>query len=246
MSLRYHEISEANHRILNPFSFDKLMLLGEIAQLSPGVRQLDLCSGKGEMLCQWSAKWGHSGTGVDISKVFLAAARERATEMGVADRVSFVEGDASAYVGEPHGFDIVSCIGATWIGGGLEGTLKLMTPPLRDGGLLLVGEPYWAEGTPQEAFISAGVPADMFTTLSGTYERLDGAGFELVEMVLSSPDDWDRYVAGQWRTVDDWLRANPGDPEADAMRAWIRHGKEDHLRYQRKYLGWGVFVLRRR
>ena len=30
MSLRYHEISEANHRILNPFTEEKLRLLGEI------------------------------------------------------------------------------------------------------------------------------------------------------------------------------------------------------------------------
>jgi len=46
--------------------------------------------------------------------------------------VTFVEGDASAYAFEPDAFDIVSCIGVTWIGGGLAGTLDKLKPALRD------------------------------------------------------------------------------------------------------------------
>ena len=42
MSLRHHEIAESRHRILNPVTEDKLMLLGEICRLQPGQRQLDL------------------------------------------------------------------------------------------------------------------------------------------------------------------------------------------------------------
>jgi hypothetical protein len=57
MSLRLHKIAEAHHRILNPFTDEKLMLLGEVCRLRPGMRQLDLCSGKGEMLCQWARRW---------------------------------------------------------------------------------------------------------------------------------------------------------------------------------------------
>ena len=51
MSLRQHEIAEANHRILNPFTDEKLMTLGTICGLQPGQRMLDLACGKGELLC---------------------------------------------------------------------------------------------------------------------------------------------------------------------------------------------------
>ena len=78
MSLRFHEIAEGRHRILNPFTDAQLQLLGEICRVQAGTRQLDLCCGKGEMLCRWSAQFGLAGTGVDISPVFLQAARERA------------------------------------------------------------------------------------------------------------------------------------------------------------------------
>jgi SAM-dependent methyltransferase len=246
MSLRHHEIAEADHRILNPFTEEKLALLGTVCRLRPGQRQLDLACGKGEMLCRWAAEHGVTGLGVDLSEVFLAEAGDRARELGVADRVAFVSGDAGAYRAEPSAFDIVSCIGASWIGGGLAGTLALMRPPLRDGGLLLVGEPYWVSQPPAEAYQALSLGREDFTTLAGTLDRFTSAGTELVEMVLADGDSWDRYVASQWWTVERWLRANAADPEAPAMREFLNRGRRSYLRYNRDYLGWGVFVLRPR
>ena len=108
-TLQQHEISESSHRILNAFTDEKLMLLGEICRLRPGQQQLDLASGKGEMLCRWAERFGTGGLGVDISDVFVPAARARATELGVDDRVRFVHADASTFVAEPAAYDVVSC-----------------------------------------------------------------------------------------------------------------------------------------
>jgi SAM-dependent methyltransferase len=142
MSLRFHEIAEARHRILNPFTHEQLTLLGEICSLTSTTCQLDLCCGKGEMLCVWCQRYGIRGIGVDISPVFLKAAHARAAELNCSDRVTFVEGNASTYAIEPGAFDIVSCIGAAWIGGGLAGTVNKLKPGLRSrDSLLLVGEP---------------------------------------------------------------------------------------------------------
>lgn len=58
------------------------------------VRVLDLASGSGEMLCTWARDHGVTGSGVDISTVFTEQARARADELGVADRVNFIHGDA--------------------------------------------------------------------------------------------------------------------------------------------------------
>ena len=246
MSLRYHEISERNHRILNPFTDDQLRLLGDICRLRSGIRQLDLCCGKAEMLCRWSAQFGTTGTGVDISPVFLAAARQRATELHVADRVTLIEGDAATYPIPAGECDIMSCIGATWIGGGLVGTLKLMHPGLRDrDSLLLVGEPFWIDEPPDEAYAWV-VDGDreLFTSLAGTLDRIESAGFELLEMVLANHHGWDRYVAMQWMAVSDWLRANPDSPDADEIRQLYQHSRREYMTYGRRYFGWGVFVLR--
>lgn len=242
--LRHHEIAEADHRILNPFTDDKLTLLGEVSRIGPGTRVLDLACGKGELLCRWAAEFGSTGHGVDLSEVFLAAARSRATELEVADRVSYEQGDAGRCEPEPGAYDVVSCLGATWIGGGLAGTLGLMRPALAPDGILLVGEPYWTEEPPTEAVEAFGFAPGDFVSLEGTLDRFAAAGTELVEMVLADGDSWDRYVASQWWTVNRWLKAHPDDADAPAMREFADTARRTHLAYGRRYLGWGVFVLR--
>ena len=244
MTVRFHEIAESGHRILDPFSATKLDLLGRICAPTAGSRHLDLACGKGEFLARLAAEHRTHGVGVDISRVFLDAAAERASELGVADRLEPVERDAAMYVA-PEPFDLVSCLGATWIGDGLAGTLDIMSRSLAPGGTALVGEPFWHEPPPTEAAAYVGAP-DAYTSLAGTAERCDSAGAELVEMVLADADDWDRYEAAQWQAVFDWLDANPDDPDADALRTWIVDARRWYLTYGRRYLGWGVFVLRPR
>ncbi|WP_243708431.1 class I SAM-dependent methyltransferase [Actinomadura sp. GC306] len=241
--LRLHEIAEADHRILNPFTEEKLLLLGEVSRVGPGTRILDLACGKGEMLCRWAAAFGATGHGVDLSEVFLAAAHERATELDVAGKVTFEHGDAGRYRA-PGPFDMVACLGATWIGGGLAGTIELMRSAAAPDGLLLIGEPYWIDEPPEAAHAALGFAPDAFASLDGTLDRFEAAGLELVEMVLADPDSWDRYVASQWWTIHEWLKADPAHPDAPAMREFADTSRRSYLAYNRRYLGWGVFVLR--
>jgi SAM-dependent methyltransferase len=242
--LRQHEIAEASHRILNPFTDEKLELLGQLCRWRRDMRLLDLASGKGEMLCTWAQRHGIRGLGVDISEVFVPAAQARAAHLGVADRVRFVRGDASRFGVTPASFDAVACIGATWIGGGLAGTIDLMRPALAPGGLLLIGEPFWREPPPAGAHEALSLGPGEFVSLPGTLDRFAEAGVELVEMVLADEDAWDRYVASQWWTVAAWLDGHPDHADAAGMREYLGRSRRSHLAYGRRYLGWGVFVLR--
>ena len=244
MTLRYHEIAEANHRILNPFTDEKLMTLGAVCRLKPGLRLLDLACGKGELLCRWAQEFGVRGVGIDTSEVFLAAARGRAAELGVTSQVTFQLGDAAKVSLEADAFDVASCIGATWIGGGLGGTVDLMRPTIHPDGLILIGEPYWLAEPPPAAYQALRCSPDDFTSLPGTCDRVFASGVELVEMVLADQGSWDRYVAAQWWTLSDRLRSHPDDPDGPALQAFLDNARRSYLAYSRQYLGWGVFVGR--
>ena len=244
MLLRFHEIAETYHRILNPFTEDQLILLGEICRLHPDIKQLDLACGKAEMLCRWAQKYGISGLGVDISSVFLESAKNRAKELNVSDNLTFIQGDAGNYSLAANAYDIVSCIGATWIGNGLTGTIELMKPAVTSNGLLLIGEPYWIEPPPETAYAAMGISKDDYVSLDDTLDRLELAGMRLVEMVLANHYGWDRYEAPRWMAIDDFLRNNPNDPDASALNKWINNNRRAYLKYGRRYFGWGVFVLR--
>lgn len=246
MSLRFHEIAEADHRIQNPISTTKLELLGELCDVSADTELLDLACGKGELLCQWAAQHGATGTGVDVSEVFVEEARERATELDVADRITFERADATEYPVEKHDVDVATCIGASWIGGGLVGTLDLLDRATRDdSSYLVVGEPFWIEEPPREAVEAlADGDEDGFALLPDLLDRAQRAGYEPVEMIRASDDGWDRYEAKKWKTVGEYLRENTGDPDRDALYRWIDDSRSAYLAYGRRYLGWGVFVFR--
>ncbi|MEU9492730.1 class I SAM-dependent methyltransferase [Streptomyces sp. NPDC006682] len=241
---RIFTIRERSHRIHNPFTPAKLATLGQVLHLAPGTRVLDLASGSGEMLCTWARDHGVTGTGVDISTVFTEEARARAAELGVADRVTFVHDDAVGYVSDEP-VDLVSCLGATWIGDGAAGTIELLARSLRPGGLMLIGEPYWRREVPDEETARAchaGSKAD-FRLLPELVEQFGELGYDVVEMVLADGDSWDRYQAAQWLNLRRWLDRNPGDELAAEVRAELTTEPARYTRYQRDYLGWGVFAL---
>ena len=240
-------IAESSHRIHNPVDSRKLAALGEALRLAPGSTMLDLASGSGEMLCTWARDHGISGTGVDISTAFVARATARAEEFGVADRLEFVHGDAAGYIAAQP-VDIASCIGATWIGGGTAGTVELLERSLRPGGLMLVGECYWRLDPPDEATVKGcyAESRESLSDLPGLFEHFGSLGYDVVEMVLADQDSWDRYAAPQWLNIRRWLDENPGHELADEMRNKLDVVRTNFVRYEREYLGWGVFALMKR
>lgn len=226
----------------NPIDEAKLATLGAALRLPPGTRVLDLACGSGEMLCTWARDHGITGTGVDISTVFLASARARADELGVD--VEFVHANARDYVAESP-VDVAACVGATWIGDGVEGTIALLRKSLRPGGMMLIGEPYWRLDPPDQATVEGChlEDKDEFRSLPGLVEQFGELGCDVVEMVLADQDSWDRYAAAQWLNTRRFLDENPDDVLADEMRAELRTAALQHVRYQREYLGWGVFAI---
>lgn len=241
---REYTIRESGHRIHNPLTSQKLATLGEALSPPPGTRLLDLACGSGELLCTWARDHHVTGTGVDISTVFLAAARARAIELDVAEQVRFSHGDASDHVADEP-VDIGSCVGATWIGGGVAGTVDLLRRSLRPGGTMLIGEPFWRREPPDQATVDGcdAIGGDTFLLLPDLLAQFGELGCDVVEMVLADQDSWDRYVAAQWLTTRRWLDAHPDDDLAEQMRAELTTAPARYARYRREYLGWGVFAL---
>jgi precorrin-6B methylase 2 len=65
----------------------------EMAHVTSGDIVWDLGSGDGRIPITAAQKYGARGVGVEIDRQLITVARENATKAGVADRVTFVEGD---------------------------------------------------------------------------------------------------------------------------------------------------------
>ena len=241
---RIFNITESAHRIHNPFTPENLASLGAALRLKPGTRVLDLGSGSGEMLCTWARDHGITGVGIDMSQLFTGQARLRAEELGVADRVKFIHGDAAGYVADEK-VGVATCLGATWIGGGVAGTIELLAKSLCSGGIILIGEPYWLR-LPQTEDVARGCDASSISDFLMLPELIASFGdlnYDVVEMVLADQKGWDRYEAAKWLTMRRWLDANPDDDFAKDVRARLTLEPKRYATYTREYLGWGVFAL---
>lgn len=183
---RIFTISESEHRIHNPFTPEKYATLGRVLRMKPGTSILDLGSGSGEMLCTWARDYGITGTGIDMSPLFTSQAKMRAQELGVSEHVCFIHNDAAGYVADEK-CDVAACVGATWIAGGVAGTLRLLAKSLKPGGVMLIGEPYWrlVPATEEIAQACGVTSVTDFLTLPALIASFGEKGYDVVEMVLA-------------------------------------------------------------
>ncbi len=137
------------------------------------------------MLCTWARDHGVTGTGIDMSPLFTEQAKRRAEELGIAHQVQFIHGDAAGYVSDEK-VSVAACVGATWIGGGVAGTIALLAQSLRSGGIILIGEPYWRQLPPTEEVAKGCLAHSIadFLLLPELLASFGHLGYDVVEMVL--------------------------------------------------------------
>ncbi len=107
--------------------------------------------------------------------------------------------------------------------------------------MMLIGEPYWRV-TPSDEKTAVACHATSvadFLPLPELIEQFGELGYDVVQMMLSDQQVWDRYTAAQWLTVRRWLDENPKDELAPQVRAELTAEPARYTRYLREYLGWG-------
>lgn len=224
----WHELVERDHDLHNPTSAEKIRLAGSYLRLGPQATVLDVACGTAGPALILAREFGCRIHGVDISAVFVEAARRRVADAGLDELISVEIADA-AQVSEWPACDAALCLGAAFVWGHIGDAAAALVQTVRGGGAIAVGEPFWQE---------AGRDEDGFVDLPRTVARFEASGVDLTGMVAASEDDWDRYKSLQWRAAVE----TGGD---EVMETHL--GRRDYyLSARRAELGWAIFTGRAR
>jgi hypothetical protein len=125
-------------------------------------------------------------------------------------------------------------------------TLRVAKRLLRPNGLLLVGEGYWKCEPSAEYLAFMKMSAAEQSTHHGNQISGIEEGFELLCCSECSLEEWDAYEDQYAHNVEDFVRRNDNDPDAEAMLQRIRPWRQAYLRWGRDTLGFGLYLFRAR
>ncbi|MCE5327324.1 MAG: class I SAM-dependent methyltransferase [Planctomycetaceae bacterium] len=243
---KYFGITHTDHAVMNPLSLEKTRELVGLLRLADGGRVADVACGKAEFLCLVAEAYDVTAAGVELSPYTIAAARENVQARGLGGRIELLHMDGGEYQPDaPESLDLASCIGGSWVYGNHKGTLEALTKMTRPGGLVLVGEPFWAADPDPEYLKLTGQDLNLCGSHAGNVATGEDVGLALLYTLVANPDDWDRYEGLQWRAAERYAAAHPDDPDVEALLRSTRRNRDAYLRWGRNCVGWAMYLFRK-
>jgi SAM-dependent methyltransferase len=237
-------ILHAKQTILNPMREEKIHHLCELLELPENSSVIDIGCGKGEFLHRIFEMYGISGVGVDKSPQFIEDCKRYKLERAPDADIEYLLMDGKDY--KPNKlFDVSCCIGASWIWGGIRGSLQALRDMTKPGGLILLGEPYWLKEPADEYLELEEMKREDFHTHRENVLMGDEYGITCVYTIASDLMDWDRYEAPHWWAVSEYVDNHQDDPDLPEIIENMKKYRDIYLRYGRDTMGWCIYVYRK-
>jgi SAM-dependent methyltransferase len=134
--------------ILHPGGAALTKRTAEICNMQPGMKVLDVSSGRGTQSVFYAKEYGVTVTGLDLSDDMIATATRKAKEENTSDAVNFVQGDSQKLPFEDNSFDVVINECAVGIPDDSQKVLDEMLRVVKPGGTVAIHESTWRKPLP--------------------------------------------------------------------------------------------------
>ena len=237
-------IVHAKQQILNPMSAEKMTHFVDMLDLPPNSRVADIGCGKGEFLHRLYERYQISGVGVDISNYFIEDCKANKAKRAPDADITYLLMDGKDFKPSEQ-FDLTCCMGASWIYGGIRGTLEALTGMTKTGGLLVLGEPYWLKEPAQEYLEMEGSKREDFHSHRENVLMGDEYGVTCAYTLASNHMDWDEYETPHWWAVSEYADQHPDDPDLPEIWEHMKKSRETYLKHGRDTMNWCLYVYRK-
>lgn len=243
---KYFDITHRENKICNPLHDEKVNRLVELLKLNENSNVLEIACGKAEFLIRLAETYDIQGIGIDMSPYCIIEAQEKLKQRCPDAKIKFIEMNGAEYKHpESYYFDVGACIGAEWIYGGFENTLKYLIQNVKQGGLIIAGCPFWTNKPPEEYLQAVELKIDSY---GSHYENMrigNELGLQLIYSIVSSKDDWDNYEGLNWYSGIKYIIANPDDKDNAELFKRIEKSRDSYLRWGRETLGWAIYIFQK-
>jgi ubiquinone/menaquinone biosynthesis C-methylase UbiE len=206
-------------------------------EIGPGARVLDIGSGLGGPARTLAEVYGCSVTGIDLTPEFCAAAQEMSRWVGLADKVSFSQGDATALTCAPASFDAAMTIHVAMNIAAKDALYAGAHRALKPGRIFAVYDVL--KGAGGEVLFPVPWARDPATSHLATPAEmrslLQGSGFSILDEIDSSEESgaWFREAAARLSTAPApplSFRTFLGDDFAQMTRNQVRNLTEGRIK----------------
>lgn len=130
---------------LHPGGFALTKRTAELAELKPGMKVLDVSSGRGTQALYYAKKYDVHVTGLDISERMVKTATQKAIDSGLSHQVKFLQGDSQNIPFLDDTFDVVINECAVGIPDDSQRVLNEMVRVTKSNGKILIHESTWGK-----------------------------------------------------------------------------------------------------
>jgi SAM-dependent methyltransferase len=228
------------HKICNPMRPEDLSMV--IDRLGPTDRThaIDVACGHGDLLLKMAQRAAISGVGVDLSPWVLLRARDRAEQAQLLGSLEWWLGDGKAVPHQPS-WDVATCLGASWIWHGFEGTARALTARLRPGGRLAIGDLRLRDAADRDRLPAAGLQEmAAVATRDEQTATLTGLDLEVISEMVAPDEAWEQYHQTVVQSAASYAVEHPNADFRELAATWMEDFQRD-----REYLTWSVWVARR-
>ena len=197
---------------------------------------LDIACGHGELLIRAATRAAIRGVGIDLSPWVIARSSASARRTALRGTLEWRLGDAHDLRNDEV-FDVVTCLGASWIWHGFEGTVRAMVARTRIGGRIAIGDLRLRDD------VDAAVVTDSYGRVLRAEEQaamLERSGVTVTGRVDATDTAWDGYLERIAESVRRWAEAHPG-PQAACYVAEANRWRLEH-ETDRQFLQWTVWT----
>ena len=221
--ISYDEIFKYSD-IFNPISLQTLQAAGKLANFAPGKTLVDLGCGKGFPALFWASIFGVQVEGFDRSQTYVDYSNARAKLLNLSHLACFFRQDLKSFQFTKK-YDVVASLGVgVEVFGGWFRAFKFFRSLLKDGGVVLFGEPVWtSRPVKPEVLRSLQCKEDTFLTLLETRRQLHDLNLQELGVYVASKDDWELYVRPPIIALQEIIKNKPDlAAEAQAFPADFR------------------------